>query len=151
MAGCVDAHVTGSVTSDDGDVGLPNASRVARATDVIGFHCATARSGPGNVADGTNADEMNVIGKTMIIRMLCALSAVAATRPTTAPIHDIANPKNTNRAMPPIALAYESSIRQPTRKPAPIITTMLTMVTNASVTVRPSTMDRRDKIGRAHV
>jgi hypothetical protein len=56
-------YCSGQTCRAPAGLGLPNSYRQATASEDIGFHSATGCSQPGMLCVGTNALEMNVIGR----------------------------------------------------------------------------------------
>src|ERR1700742_2279784 len=92
-------HTIASQTSSP--AGAPSQRwRSASTTVLTGFAFATASSGPGIDAVGTNADEMNVIGKISVKPSPFAASGDDTDIPISAKIHENAYPNSSSSANP---------------------------------------------------
>src|SRR4051812_42913783 len=85
--GCCSGHAS-LVT---GATGLPNNSRTAATTTLIGFHAATHCNGLGRLCIGTNAVLRNVSGNTSTKATPMTASGVRTARPIHVPTQIIAD------------------------------------------------------------
>ena len=75
-------------------------ARIASTTTLTGFTSATSSSPAGIDSTGTNADEMNVIGKISVKPIPLAASGEETDIPISAKIHEKAKPNSSSRPKP---------------------------------------------------
>jgi len=107
---------------------LPNRSRVAETSALIGFHSAIGSRMPGRVSVGTNAFDTNVSGKITRKPSCWATSTVFTSSPRRTPIHDIVNVKSSISTIASTNSPTVPCTRQPTTRPDSISTTRMTLL-----------------------
>src|SRR5919106_871724 len=117
---------------------LPNASRTPRATADTGFHSAKVRRTSGRSSTLTNVSATNVIGKMNMNDALLTTSTLDTLSPTYAMIQETAYANTSNRRNPPIASITFVLIRQPTTRPARVMTKIEAELSAMSLVVRPT-------------
>ena len=105
--------------------------------NVSGCALAKACTGPGMVAMGTNALEMNENGTARMLSP-CAAWALPLTRPSHA--NTIAKPARTPRAGPSASMTSGTVVcmRKPMMKPTPSVTNPTITISAASAMARPA-------------
>ena len=93
---------------------MPNSSRHAAATALIGFQLAIVCSNVGSPCVGTKAFDMNVIGRNTMNAVACAASTFFITMPRHAPAQLMAKAKRSSSTTATMALGTPLSMRHPT-------------------------------------
>jgi hypothetical protein len=104
---------------------------------------ATCSRPAGIDATGTNAEEMNVIGKTSVKPMPFAASGEDTLMPISAKTHENAKPHSKSSPTPATISGAPASKRKPMIKPVASRTTSESRFVATSATVRPASTDAR--------
>ena len=116
---------------------LPNRSRTDWVAVETGFQSAKTRSGVGKFCVGTKVLAMKVSGKITMNEALLTTSGVRTSSPTGAISHEIANANASSTSTPSRNSQGVVCGRQPTARPVSSMTTIETMLSSWSATVRP--------------
>src|SRR4051794_7959123 len=124
--------------------GAPSHSaRIASTTTVIGLTSANWRSPSGIDSTGTNAAEMNVIGKISVKPTPLAASGDETDIPSSAKIHENAKPNSNSSPTPPRISGALASNEKPMTSPVPSRTAIESAFVATSASVRPASTEAR--------
>ena len=124
--------------------GVPSHSaRIASTMTLTGLASATSSSPAGIDSTGTNAEEMNVIGKISVKPTPFAASGVETDIPIRAKIQENAKPQTSSSAIPSRISPTLASNAKPITRPVPSRIAIDSRLVATSASVRPASTDAR--------